>query len=104
MFGIVLLVVAVVTLILYVVTAIEASLGGRRIAKLGNIPPIGEAEAPLVSAVIPACNEERNILEALTSVLGQRYSRLEIIGVDDRSTDRTGAILDDMTRTHPQLR
>lgn len=104
MFGIVLLVLAVVTLILYVVTAIDASLGGRRIAKLGNISPIDAADAPSVSAVIPACNEERNIREALTSVLGQRYPRLEIIAVDDRSTDRTGAILDDISRSYPELR
>ncbi len=44
---------------------------------------------PLVSIIIPAYNEETLIGECLRSIAGQSYSRLEVIVVDDGSTDRT---------------
>jgi glycosyltransferase involved in cell wall biosynthesis len=47
---------------------------------------------PLVSAVIPAFNAERFIATALDAVLAQTYKELEVIVVDDGSTDETAAI------------
>ncbi len=44
---------------------------------------------PLVSIIIPAYNEEDLIDECLKSIAGQSYRHLEVIMVDDGSTDRT---------------
>lgn len=47
------------------------------------------SEAPLVSVVIAAYNAERHIVETLESVRSQTYPHIEIIVVDDGSTDGT---------------
>jgi glycosyltransferase involved in cell wall biosynthesis len=54
----------------------------------------------LASVVIAAYNEERYLGEAITSVLAQTYRPLELIVVDDGSTDRTAEI----AAAHPDVR
>jgi cellulose synthase/poly-beta-1,6-N-acetylglucosamine synthase-like glycosyltransferase len=78
--------------------------GARSLRRLHDVPPVPDAEAPPASVVIAARNEERNIEHALASVLAQRYGLLEVVVVDDRSTDSTGAILDRMAAANPRLR
>jgi glycosyltransferase involved in cell wall biosynthesis len=55
--------------------------------------PNGE---PRVSIIIPARNEEEHIRETLVQLLALDYSNYEIIAVNDRSTDRTGQIMDEV--------
>ncbi|MEP6992359.1 MAG: glycosyltransferase family 2 protein [bacterium] len=50
-------------------------------------------DAPLVSLVVPARNEAHNIERCIRSALASAYPRLEVIAVDDHSTDATGDIL-----------
>ena len=52
---------------------------------------------PLVSVIIPARNEARNIERCVRSVLATQYSPVEVIVVDDRSTDGTAEIVEPAT-------
>ncbi len=61
------------------------------------------ADAPLLSVIVPARNEERSIEHCVRSLLAQT-AKVEVIVVDDRSTDRTGAILAELSREHRTLR
>ncbi len=59
---------------------------------------------PLVSIVLPVRDEETFIATALDSALGQTYSNIEVIVVDDGSRDRTRAIVESRLSTEPRLR
>ncbi len=61
------------------------------------------ARGPLVSVVIPAYNAEGTLRATLDSVLNQSHAALEIIVVDDGSTDATEAIARDLARLDPRL-
>jgi len=58
----------------------------------------------LVSVIVPARNEERNIAECLARLTAQDHEPLEILVVDDRSTDRTGEILARLADADPRIR
>jgi len=55
------------------------------------------SDAPLISVCIPARNEERNIRACVEAVLAQDYPNLEVIVLDDRSSDATAEILGKLT-------
>ncbi len=56
-----------------------------------NLSP--RSSAPLISIIIPARNEARNIQRCVEALLAQSYPNFELIVVDDRSTDETPEIL-----------
>lgn len=58
----------------------------------------------LVSVIIPVYNVNSYLTEALDSVLCQTYSRLEIIVIDDGSTDGSELICDEYSRRDPRIR
>ncbi|MGD2108030.1 MAG: glycosyltransferase family 2 protein [Phycisphaerae bacterium] len=73
----------------------------RRREVLGSFSPDSLPEAaPKVSVVVAAKDEEADIEACVTSLLDQDYPEFEVIVVDDRSTDRTPAILAGLRASH----
>jgi glycosyltransferase involved in cell wall biosynthesis len=86
---------------------VDAAIGMPRVANIARPewdrrPATANGE-PRVSIIVPARNEEENIRETLTRLLALEYSNYEIIAVNDRSTDRTGQIMDEVAAS-PQAR
>ena len=69
--------------------SLEIIAGIRKMGDLHEVAPLAGMDQPLVSIIVPACNEAKTIEPALLSLLNQEYENLEIIVINDRSTDRT---------------
>ncbi|MGH9421079.1 MAG: glycosyltransferase family 2 protein, partial [Thermoanaerobaculia bacterium] len=61
------------------------------------------AGRPLVSVVLPVWNGERFLAEAIESVTSQTLVALELLIVDDGSTDRTSEIASEAARKDPRV-
>ena len=76
----------------------DAALGMPKIADVSrpewDRKPATPDGNPRVSIIVPARDEEADIADALTRLLALDYDNYEVIAVDDRSTDRTGEIID----------
>jgi hypothetical protein len=61
-------------------------------------------EAPKVAVVLPVFNAERTIAATLRSILAQTHTRLDIIVVDDGSTDASMAVVEPLRASDPRIR
>lgn len=77
--------------------------GHRQCYFLRDIAPAEDDRCPSLAVVIAARNEARNIREALQSILALDYPGYRIVLVNDRSTDETGIIADELAREHDHL-
>lgn len=66
--------------------------GDLRLSRAAVAPGAGE-QLPLVSVVVPVLDGEATLQESLSSILEQHYPRLEVIVMDDGSTDATAEIV-----------
>ena len=64
----------------------------------------GSVKEPLVSIVMPVYNAEEYLEESLRSVMEQSYKNLEIICVDDGSTDGSAAIIKRLSEEDARIR
>ena len=78
--------------------------GAARLPWVKNFAPASDAQCPFISLLFAARNEEEKLPAALASLAAIDYPNLEIIAVDDRSTDATARILDDFAAAHPHFR
>lgn len=69
-----------------------------------DFAPVTDADCPRISLVFAARDEEEKLPAALATLGAIDYPHLEIVAVDDRSQDATGAILDQFARTHDRFR
>lgn len=76
---------------------------------LPRVPNLHEARydrmpegMPSITVIVPARNEETDIEACLRSLLEQDYPALQIIAIDDRSTDATGSIMDRLSAESPE--
>ncbi len=82
---------------------VEAALGMPSVADVSrpewNRNPVSPAGNPRVSIIVPARNEEAEIENSLRSLLALDYDNYEVIAVNDRSTDRTGEIMQEIAKS-----
>jgi chlorobactene glucosyltransferase len=76
----------------WIAAVLFAAWRSRDSRSLDEWPAAPPNDAPRVSVIIPARNEARNIARCVTSILRARYPALEVIVVDDHSSDDTGDI------------
>lgn len=87
---------------------VDAALGMPKIADIAH-PEWNRRPSnnPRVSIIVPACDEEADIEQTLTQLLALDYDNYEVIAVDDRSTDKTGDIMNQVAasqQAHGTLR
>ncbi len=96
--------IALVILLAAVLVALEMAIGHRAVSSLRDVVPDVDKILPKVSIIVAARNEQRNIREALQSLLNLSYPDYELIVVNDRSEDDTQSILEQMSAHEQRLK
>lgn len=78
-----------------------ASSGASR--ERARIEPRKHAEAPLVSVIVPAYNEDVVLEKCVGSILRSAYPRIEVIIIDDGSTDTTAEVMVRLACAHSNV-
>ena len=59
---------------------------------------------PLISVIVPVYNLEKYLVRCIESIIGQTYKNLEIILIDDGSTDTSGQIIDEFKKKDNRIK
>jgi glycosyltransferase involved in cell wall biosynthesis len=98
------------TILLGIVAAFWILYGGYCLIRIQGIPRLGDFSPEpgepqsLVSILVAARNEASSLPRALPTLVTQERANFEVVAVDDRSDDATGAILDDFAARDSHLR
>lgn len=83
---------------------VDAAIGMPSVANIATSAwdrnPASASGNPWVSIIVPARNEERDIQQCLNSLLSLDYENYEVVAVNDRSTDKTGEIMEKVRAAH----
>jgi Glycosyl transferase family 2 len=88
----------------WITYGLKVAYGAVRLPWLRHYAPAGDADCPKISLIFAARDEQEKLPGALATLVSIDYPRLEIIAVNDRSSDATPRILDDFAAQHPQLK
>jgi glycosyltransferase involved in cell wall biosynthesis len=83
---------------------LKTAYGSAQLPWLKSFEPSQDSACPRISLIFAALNEEDKLPAALATLIAIDYPNLEIIAVDDRSSDATSRILDEFAARHPRLK
>lgn len=86
----------------WIVFLVDALFGLRKLDALETEDSLGNG--PLLSVIVAARNEEKQIRASIQSQLRQTYTHVEWILVNDRSTDTTGQIIDELKKEDQRVK
>ncbi len=93
-----------VAALLWAIQSVRAGLGMRRLPRIENFAPMAAELSPRISIIFAARDEAEKLPGAIQTLLALDYPDYEVIAVDDRSSDATGAILDEFAKRDSRLR
>ena len=77
--------------------------GFKKLPMLECFDALSDADCPSLSIIVPACNEAHTVEPAMRTLLQIDYPNLQIVAINDRSTDDTGKILDALAKQDARL-
>ena len=101
---IVLKVYALLLLAIGIYTALTTMFNVLYFKRMAKVKPTNSENGPLVSVIIPARDEEKALPRLLESMTKQSYKNLEVLVINDQSSDRTQEIIDEFSKRDPRIR
>jgi glycosyltransferase involved in cell wall biosynthesis len=88
----------------WITYGIVVAYGDLRLPWLEDYAPARDESCPPISLIFAARDEQEKLAAALATLVAIDYPRLEIVAVDDRSSDATGRILDEFAAQYPRFK
>ena len=88
----------------WVAYGLRVAYGALQLPWIKDFAAAPDLNCPRISILFAARDEEEKLPCALATMMEIDYPWLEVVAVDDRSTDATGQILDEFAKTHSRLR
>jgi len=103
--GLYMLILAIITCLFWLVILFDAAIGMRKLESLDAVKNSDDLfkNGPQLSIIIAARNEATDIEASIRSQLQQTYKNIEWIVVNDRSTDKTGEIIDQLAKEDKRI-
>jgi Glycosyl transferase family 2 len=88
----------------WVTYGLKVAYGAICLPWLRDYEPVNDVNCPKISVIFAARDEQEKLPAALATLVAMDYPQLEIIAVNDRSSDSTAQILDEFASQHRQLK
>lgn len=99
-----LIIVALINFIMMGIVCLQWYLGIKKVPFLRDYTPESNiTPLPSLSIIVAACNEEDTIEKAINTMANLDYDQFELIVINDRSTDNTGRILENLKKQYPEV-